>query len=249
MTNHSTTSELAGNPVTAGLRATALRAGYGRSPVLFDVDLEVAPGEVVAVLGHNGAGKSTLLRTLFGLLVPESGRILFGDADLTVAPTHERVRAGMAYSPQQDFVFRELTIRDNLRLAAFAVADDHRIEARRDEVFELFPILAERLDQRAGTLSGGQQRMLSIGIALLTDPSLILLDEPSLGIAPKLVHEVMVALRSLVDRHGVGLVLAEQNVREAAALADRAYVIRRGEVVHHGPAAELLENDSIWELF
>jgi branched-chain amino acid transport system ATP-binding protein len=226
-----------------------LCAGYGRAPVLFDVSLYVAPGEVIAVLGHNGAGKSTLLRTLFGLVQATSGHIQFQGVDATSAPTHQRVGLGMAYSPQQDFVFRALTVRDNLRLGSFAAHDADMVAARREEVLGLFPILRERLDQKAGTLSGGQQRMLSVGIALLTNPTLILLDEPSLGIAPKLLHEMMDALRSLVQRFGISLVLVEQNVLEAARLADRAYVLRRGAIIHESTGSELLAREEIWELF
>jgi len=236
--------------VTAGLVATGVRAGYGRAPVLCDVDLCVAPGEVVAVLGHNGAGKSTLLKALFGLLPLSAGRIALDGTDVSAASTHVRVRRGLAYSPQHDFVFRGLSVGENLRLARFAVDDDAVVESRRAEVFELFPVLAERIGQGAGTLSGGQQRMLSIGIALLTDPTLILLDEPSLGIAPKLLHEVMTALRSLVDRRGIGIVLVEQNVRAAAVIADRVAVLRRGTVIHDGAGGEeLLGRDELWELF
>jgi branched-chain amino acid transport system ATP-binding protein len=233
----------------AGLSVRGLHAGYGKTPVLFDVSIEVGPGEVVALLGHNGAGKSTLLRALFGLVQPTSGIIELDGIDITTMPTHRRVARGMAYSPQQDFVFRALTVRDNLRLARFGVGDDETVAAREAEVFELFPILANRLDQRAGTLSGGQQRMLSVGIALLTNPTLIMLDEPSLGIAPKLLHEMIDALGSLVTRFGISLVLVEQNVHEAARLADRAYVLRRGAIIHSSSGAELLHRDEIWELF
>jgi branched-chain amino acid transport system ATP-binding protein len=237
--------------VSAGLRASGLHAGYGPTPVLFDVDVHVAPGEVVAVLGHNGAGKSTLLKTLFGLLVPTAGRIELDGVDVTAAPPHRRAVDGIAYSPQQDFVFRDLTVGANLELARFSTGRKGGAEhmERTADPLALFPILAERTGQLAGTLSGGQQRMLSIAIALLTAPSLILLDEPSLGIAPRLVREMMDVLRGLADEHGIGLLVAEQNVREATRLADRVSVLRRGAVVHHGPAAELLDGDARWELF
>lgn len=234
----------------SGLVAEGLCAGYGRIPVLFDINLHVGPGEVIAILGHNGAGKSTLLKALFGLVDITGGVVTFNGAPITSAPTHARVRAGIAYSPQQDFVFRALTVRDNLRMATFSLdGDAHDREGNYDAVLELFPILGERLDQRAGTLSGGQQRMLSIGIALLTEPSLILLDEPSLGIAPRLLHEIMTALRNLVERTNVSLILVEQNVREAAAVADRAYVVRRGAMIHESSGSELLHREEIWELF
>jgi branched-chain amino acid transport system ATP-binding protein len=235
--------------VSPALVAESISAGYGKGPVLFDVSVHAAPGEVVAVLGHNGAGKSSLLRALFGLIPLQSGSITFDGVDISSVDTSRRVRLGMAYSPQQDFVFRNLSVRDNLRLARFGAPRGDDQAERVDKVLTLFPILGERLNQRAGTLSGGQQRMLSIGIALLTKPTLIMLDEPSLGIAPKLLHEVMEALRVLVERSHIGLVLAEQNVREAAALADRAYVLRRGSVIHESTGAELLAREEIWELF
>ena len=237
-------------PGATGLRATGLCAGYGPTPVLFEVDVHVAPGEIVAVLGHNGAGKSTLLKALFGLIAPTAGRVELGGTDVTAAPAHRRVADGIAYSPQQDFVFRDLTVGANLELARFSAArrDDAPTGSQADPL-ALFPVLAERTSQLAGTLSGGQQRMLSIAIALLTEPSLILLDEPSLGIAPRLVRETMDVLRGLADDLGIGLLVAEQNVREATRLADRVYVLRRGAVVHHGPASELLDGDALWELF
>ena len=237
--------------MSAGLRATGLHAGYGPTPVLFDVDVHVAPGEVVAVLGHNGAGKSTLLKSLFGLITPTAGQVELDGVDVTASPAHRRVADGIAFSPQQDFVFRDLSVGANLALARFSTRrrGGGATGERAADPLALFPILAQRTGQLAGTLSGGQQRMLSIAIALLTEPSLILLDEPSLGIAPRLVREMMDVLRGLADEHGIGLLVAEQNVREAARLADRVYVLRRGAVVHHGPAAALLDGDGLWELF
>lgn len=231
------------------LVASGLVAGYGASTVLHGVDISAASGEIVAVLGHNGAGKSTLLRVLAGHLRVIAGHVRIGGVDVTDQPVAERVRRGVAYAPQQDFVFRELSVRDNLRLASFSVSDHRRTATVRDEVFELFPILRERLDQRAGTLSGGEQRMLSIAISLLTDPSVILLDEPSLGISPRLVTEVMDALRALVRDHDVAIVVAEQNVKQAVEHAHRIVVLRRGEVVHRGPSVDLLGVDRVWDLF
>ncbi len=233
----------------AGLVAERLDAGYGSVGVLRQVDLRAAPGEVVAVLGHNGAGKSTLLKALFGLLPLTAGSVRLDGAEMGGLGSHERVRRGLSYSPQQHFVFSGLTVRENLHLAQFTVNDREAIAARRTEVFELFPMLADRLAQRAGTLSGGQQRMLSIGMALLTEPTVMLLDEPSLGVAPTVISDMMAALRRLAETKRIAVVLVEQNVKQAAEVADRVCVLRRGEVVHDGPAdASLVDRDDLWTL-
>ncbi len=233
-----------------GLGARGLVAGYGAATVLRGVDLAVSPGEIVAVLGHNGAGKSTLLKAIFGLLPLDDGRIAIGGVDVTSAGSHDRVRHGLAYSPQQQFVFATLSVRENFGLARFAVGASAPPTADRlVEVFELFPILAERLDQRAGTLSGGQQRMLSIAMAMLTEPTVMLLDEPSLGVAPTVIRDLMAALRTLAADRGLAVVVVEQNVRQAVEVADRVCVLKRGEVVHEGPADEaLVARDDLWTL-
>lgn len=219
------------------LRVDGLRARYDGPDVLCGIDLRVAEGEVAVVLGPNGAGKSTLLRTIMGMTPAASGRVELRGRDLSGLSTHRRVAAGLGFVPETRGVFHGLTVRENLHLNLGRKPD-------LDAVFELFPILSERLGQRAGTLSGGQQQMLGIARMVLRDPAIILIDEPSLGLAPTLIERVFGALRVLVGQ-GKTVLLAEQNAAVALALADTGYVIERGQVVAQGPAAALRDDDHI----
>lgn len=243
-----TPTESAGTAVAA-LDVADLTVCYGKKRVLEGVSLRVEHGEAVAVLGHNGAGKSTLLRSVAGLIDTQGGTIAINGKTLTSASPAARVKAGAAFSPQQDFVFGDLTIRQNLALGRFAVRDDDVVASRFAMVYKLFPLLDERGGELARRLSGGQQRMLGIGIALLSNPSILLLDEPSLGLAPTLLHEIMTTLRWLVDEEGLALVLVEQNVRRALDVTDRAYVIQSGRVVAEERSADLADRDDLWKLF
>ena len=227
----------------------ALQAGYGRKHVVHDVDLTVAPGEVVALLGHNGAGKTTTMRTIFGMLPPLGGTITFGGEDVTASGCRRNVMRGMAMVPAERFVFADLTVRENLQLGATHERSSAVRNERYAAVTALFPLLGDRLVQRAGTLSGGQQRMLSCGIALMSGPRLLLLDEPSLGLAPALVTTLFDAIVALAKRDGLGILLLEQNVGQALRSADRVAVMRSGRIILEEPAAAMRARATYWELF
>ena len=225
------------------LRVEALEAAYGSVRALRGVDLEVRPGELVALVGSNGAGKSTLLRTLSGVHPALAGRVLYLGADVTRAPVHERVAGGIILVPEGRQVFGILTVEDNLRLGAHT-RPRQEMDDGLDRVFRLFPVLAERRRQRAGTLSGGEQQMLAIGRGLMGRPTLLLLDEPSMGLAPRLVaalFEVIVSLRA----GGVTMLLVEQNAHAALSIADRGYVLETGRITLEGPGPELLGAEAV----
>lgn len=232
-----------------GLIVGGLRATYGRREVVYGVDLRVGPGEIVALMGHNGAGKTTTMTTIFGLRRPKAGTIRFRGQDALKGGAAKNVERGMSYVPAERFVFGGMSVRENLRLGAFGLRDGDVVRSRSDEVCALFPILAERADQLAGTMSGGQQRMLSLGIALMSAPKLILLDEPSLGLSPLFVEQIMDAVRQLADERGVSVLLLEQNVTQALRVADRAYVMRSGRILLEETAEEMRARDSYWDLF
>ena len=225
-----------------GSRSTVLdvvvvEAGYGALPVLRGVTLQVGAGEIVAVLGANGAGKTTLNRTLSGLLRATAGRILFAGDDITRADPAEIVAAGLAHVPEGRRVFPNLSVRENLQLGSYRRGRSRRA-ANLDRVTATFPRLAERLGQSAGTLSGGEQQMLAIGRGLMSEPILLILDEPSLGLSPLLVEE-MFQLIGRIRNEGVAVLLVEQNVVQSLEIADRAYLLERGVVTLQGPAATL----------
>jgi branched-chain amino acid transport system ATP-binding protein len=214
---------------------------YGAVSALRGVSLHVRPGEVVALLGANGAGKSTTLRTISGLCRPRSGEISFLDKRIDGLPPARIVRLGIAHSPEGRRLFGSLTVAENLRLGAAARADRDGMGEDRERIYRLFPRLAERSHQQAATLSGGEQQMVALGRALMARPTLLLLDEPSLGIAPILVQQIFASLAEL-KQSGVTMLLVEQNMAVALDLADRAYVLRTGEVSLEGAAGELKEN-------
>jgi branched-chain amino acid transport system ATP-binding protein len=225
------------------LRVEALEAAFGSVRTLRGVDLEVRPGELVALVGSNGAGKSTLLRTLSGVHPALAGRVLYRGADVTRAPVHERVAEGIILVPEGRQVFGILTVEDNLRLGAHT-RPRQEMDAGLDRVFRLFPVLAERRRQRAGTLSGGEQQMLAIGRGLMGRPTLLLLDEPSMGLAPRMVaalFEVIVSLRA----GGVTMLMVEQNAHAALSIADRGYVLETGRITLEGPGRELLGAEAV----
>ncbi len=211
---------------------------YGEVPVLHDVSLTVQPDELVALIGPNGAGKTTTLAAIVGLLRPASGSVSFGGRTITGLDAAEIVACGMALVPQGRMVFQSLTIRENLRMGAYRTTDPGTLQARQEFVLGIFPALKDRLNQPGGTLSGGEQQMLAIGRALMSDPSLLLLDEPSTGLAPKLVESIF---RTLLDLHrqGTMILLVEQNARIALGLATRGYIMEAGTIVAEGPAADL----------
>ena len=215
------------------LEVENLQAGYGTEEVLHGVSLRVDEGEIVSILGANGAGKTTTLLTISGLVRASGGAVRFQGEDLHTLPSHEVVRRGLTQSPEGRRVFGVLTVLENLRLGAFTVGDKEKAEQTLDWIFDLFPRLHERKDQLAGTLSGGEQQMLAIGRALMGQPKLLLLDEPSLGLAPLLVKSIFETIRA-INQSGVTILIVEQNARAALKLATRGYVLELGRVVMVG---------------
>ena len=220
-----------------------LRSGYGKIEVLHEVDLAVERGQIVSLIGANGAGKTTLLKTISGLLRPSAGSIKFEGADIARHPAHKIVGLGISHVPEGRAILKRMTVIDNLRMGAH-VRSDPDVERDISSVLERFPILAERRDQMAGTLSGGEQQMLAIGRALVARPRLLLLDEPSLGLAPKFVTRILLTLREL-RQEGKTILLVEQNARQALQVADRGYVIERGRILVSGSGKELLNMPEI----
>ncbi len=208
-----------------------LQSGYGQKQVLNGVSLQVHHGEIVALLGPNGAGKSTLLKAVFGLLRAWRGSIVFEGKPIHNRHPVRNVQDGLTYVPQGSRVFQDLTVQENLELAGFILRDRRVIQNRMERVLHLFPVLEERCSQLAGRLSGGEKQMLALGQALMTDPRLLLLDEPSLGLAPQAAHETIVAIQRLNNELGTAILLVEQNVAEAISIAHRVYVLRLGKVV------------------
>ena len=232
------------------LEVEGLEAGYGKKTVLQGVALRVHEGEVVTMLGHNGAGKSTTLKTILGLLPARAGRVTFAGRPWANGDPVENVRRGMALVPQGRGVFPDLSVIENLMLGAYTQRDTSATATRLREVLELFPALHERGAQRAGTLSGGQQQMVAVGMALMPRPRLMMMDEPSIGLAPVLVQKVLETARQINRRFGTAIILVEQNIRTALGVADRAYVMKSGRIVHERPASELLAaQGSWWELY
>ncbi len=226
------------------LRCEGVGARYGRVPVVHDVTLEVSAGELVALIGPNGAGKTTTLKVITALLPPVAGRVTYQGAELTGRNPADVVARGVALVPQGRMIFQSLTVRENLRLGAYRVTDRGTIDEREAFVLRVFPALATRLRQAGGTLSGGEQQMLAIGRALMSGPSLLILDEPSTGLAPTMVEAIF---RTLLELHGQGtmVLLVEQNAQLALDLASRAYVMESGSIVAEGPAASLRRDDRV----
>ncbi len=225
-----------------------LNVFYGVIQALHDVSLEVREGEIVTLIGSNGAGKSTTLMTLSGVLPAQSGAIKFCDQDLGSVPSHQRVGLGLVQSPEGRRVFGELTVAENLDLGAYSRKDKAQIKTDWAEIYAMFPRLEERKNQAAGTLSGGEQQMLAIGRALMSKPKLLLLDEPSLGIAPLLVKEIFQDLKKIRAR-GVTILLVEQNAHMALEIADRAYVLETGRIILEGNAKEIAANPRVKEAY
>ncbi|MGQ9645352.1 MAG: ABC transporter ATP-binding protein [Thermodesulfobacteriota bacterium] len=230
------------------LRVNKISVRYGGIPAIHEVTFRVERGELVAIVGSNGAGKSTTLKTVVGALCPVSGRIEFDGMDITSRNSAEIVRSGITYVPEGRHIFGPLTVKENLLLGAFTTDSNEEVEKRLEYVYQLFPILKERYKQRGETLSGGEQQMLAIGRGLMAQPKLLMLDEPSLGLMPKLVTEMFRAI-SLLKQEGLTILLVEQNVREALELADRGYILQTGRTVHSGQGKDLLNSDIVKKAF
>jgi len=225
-----------------------LAVAYDGMRALQDISLTASAGTIVALIGANGAGKTSLLRAISGLVRAERGTIRFGGVDVTRTPAHRIVRLGIAHVPEGRRVFASATVRDNLLLGAFVDRDAAHRSARLEAAFAAFPILRERLDQRASTLSGGEQQMLAIARGTMSGPRLLMLDEPSLGIAPKLIPQIYAGIKSIATA-GTTVLLVEQNVREALRAADTAYVLQTGRIVLHGDSADMIGDPLVQEAF
>lgn len=230
------------------LEIRGIKVRYSGLPVLHGVSLAVNAGETVCVVGANGAGKSTILRAVMGAQRAFEGQILLEGREIQRLRTEEIVRLGIVYVPEEKMLFRPLSIEENLRLGAYILKDEAQICRNLDTVYLLFPRLQERKDQPASTLSGGEQQMVAIGRGLMSNPKILMLDEPSLGLAPKLVDEVLDTVRVLKGQ-GMSILLVEQNVREALELAERGYVLQTGRIVGQGSGKELLASDEFRQAF
>jgi ABC-type branched-subunit amino acid transport system ATPase component len=223
-----------------------VNSGYGEMTILRDISIRVDAGEVVTLIGPNGAGKSTLLKTIFGLLMPTEGRVLFGDADITGLTPPALVRRGMSFVPQVDNVFPSLTVQENLEMGAFVRGDG--FAERLEEMYTFFPTLRLKRKQRVGSLSGGERQMVAMGRALMLDPRLLLLDEPSAGLSPRLVGMVFEKMAE-INQTGVALLIVEQNARQALRLSHRGYVLASGQVRLEGEGAQLLSDEEVGRLY
>lgn len=230
------------------LKVAEIEVRYSGIPVIHDVSLEVKQGELVAVVGSNGAGKSTLLKTIAGALHPVKGSITFDNVLINRLSTPDIVRLGITYIPEARLIFGPLSVEENLKLGAYILKDERAVSKNLDFIYDLFPRLKERRQQMSGTLSGGEQQMLAIGRGLMSNPKLLMLDEPSLGLMPKLVDEMLEAVARL-RTIGMTILLVEQNVFESLELADRGYVLQTGRTILEGTGKELLNTESIKKAF
>ena len=237
-------------PATAAplLRVAGIEAGYGKVPILHGVTIEVQPGEIVSLIGPNGAGKSTVLKVIMGILTPARGEVRFAGEEITGLRTDLVVRRGIGYVPQGRIVFRRMTVVENLEMGAYTVADKTRVRRTMEQVFALFPRLAERRRQAAGTMSGGEQQMLAMGRALMAEPRVVLMDEPSLGLAPRFVELVFAKIQEL-KAAGVTLLLVEQNAVKSLAVSDRGYVLELGRNRFTGTGPDLLADERVRRLY
>ena len=231
------------------LKVAGIHTYYGTIHALKGISLEVRDGEIVTLIGANGAGKSTTLRSINGLNHPRDGSIVFKGEDITQRPAHEVVRMGISQSPEGRHVFPRMSVLENLEMGAYQRANRAEVREDLDRVYGLFPRLAERKNQRAGTMSGGEQQMLAIGRALMARPQLLLLDEPSMGLAPQIVQEIFEIVRNLNTAGGVSFLLAEQNAHVALRYADYGYILENGRIVFDGTPETLRENEDVKEFY
>ncbi|MFD6970340.1 ABC transporter ATP-binding protein [Streptomyces sp. NPDC059979] len=230
--------------MTALLKVEDLKVAYGKIEAVKGISFEVNEGEIVCLVGTNGAGKTTTLRTLSGLLKPKSGSITFDGQPLAAVPAHKIVSLGLAHSPEGRHIFPRLTIAENLQLGAFLRTDKEGIEKDVQRAYEMFPILGERRKQAAGTLSGGEQQMLAMGRALMSQPKLLMLDEPSMGLSPLMMQKIMATIKEL-KAEGMTILLVEQNAQAALSLSDTAHVMEIGKIVLSGTGRDLLHNEDV----
>lgn len=229
------------------LKCEGITAGYGDMEILHEVRLAIDAGEIVSVIGPNGAGKSTLMKTIFGLVRPREGTIEFNGKNITGHSPYEVVKQGMCYVPQVANVFTALTVEENLEMGGYLL-DDRALPERKAYVYEFFPKLHERRRQRAGKMSGGERQMVAIGSALMLEPDLLLLDEPSAGLSPKLVDEIFENIRR-INAAGLAILMVEQNAQKSLAMADRGYVLASGQNRFEGSGQELLNDPEVGRLY
>lgn len=226
------------------LKVENVEVSYGMINAIKGVSFEVKEGEIIALIGSNGAGKTTILHTITGLIAPKAGKIFFEGQDITKTPAHKIVGMGMAHVPEGRRIFQELTVLENLKLGAFLLRDKKQIAKNMEYVYTHFPRLAERKSQVAGTLSGGEQQMLAMGRALMSNPKILLMDEPSMGLSPLLVSEIFNIIGE-VSADGTTVLLVEQNAKKALSIADRAYVLETGNISIEGKASDLMHDEKI----
>lgn len=229
------------------LKISNLKAGYNGTEILKGIDFELGVAEIVAIIGPNGAGKSTLLKSIFNLCDIYSGKIVFKDKDITKLPTYQLIKEGVSYVPQGRQVFPNLTVEENLEMGAYVMGDKELIKTNLNDVYAKFPELKEKSKELAGNLSGGQQQMLAIGRALIQDPEILLLDEPSLGLAPKVMKEVFKKIIE-INKEGISIIIVEQNARQAVNIAHRTYILEGGQVALHG-GIEILDSGKIKNIY
>lgn len=218
---------------------------YGQIPMLQGVTMNIDSGEAACVLGSNGAGKTTLLKTIIGMVKPYQGSLSYRDEDITTLPSHKIIKSGIAIVPEREGLFPGLSVKDNLKLGAYYEKDKEGLAERKEKVLDIFPRLRERLFQQAGTLSGGERKMLGIARAILADPQVILMDEPSLGLAPALVNEVYEVIHQIKEEQNIALLIIEQNARKALDVVDRGYIMQKGRIIGSGSRDELSENEIV----
>jgi len=232
------------------LEVRNLKAGYGKTTVVHGVSITVDKAEVVAIFGHNGAGKSTALKSIMGVLKPSEGDIIYNGNSIIEQSPATNVQDGITFIPQERIVFGDLTVTENLELGAYTVDSKVEVQSRLDIVNELFPILRDRQAQKANTLSGGEQRMLSLGVGLMVQPKLLLIDEPSLGLSPLLVERIMDTIREIQRTLlGTAVILVEQNLKQALRVVDRVYVMKMGRIILEESGEEFLQRGQWWGLF
>ncbi|SRR6056297_479590 len=229
------------------LKIQELKSGYNGMEILHGIDLEVKPGEIIAIIGPNGSGKSTTLKSIFNLCNIYSGKIEWKNKNITKLKTHEKIFEGISYVPQGRQVFRDLTVHENLEMGAFIMKDKVLVKTNIKDVYEKFPFLKEKRDKYANTLSGGQQQMLAIGRALIQNPQLLLLDEPSLGLSPKAMKEIFEKIQE-INKEGVSIIIVEQNAKQAVEIADRTYILEDGKIALTG-GKEILKNPKIKDIY
>jgi len=230
------------------LQVTNLEAGYNGMSVLHGISFDVKEGEILAILGSNGVGKSTTLRAITGVIKPISGRVVYQGEDITGLPSHKLVAKGISMVPEGRMLFAGMTVEDNLLMGAYLEKDKGKIQERLKKVYGLFPRVEERKSQISGTLSGGEQQMVAIARGLMCDPKLLILDEPSLGLMPKLVQEIFVFVKEIAAT-GITVIIVEQNANDTLAMCDYAFVVQNGEVVIEGKGHELLSNEDVQKAY